>query len=172
LQGDARPFHQQEELVGDPLRPRVSRLAHQRDQALALAALVHLDHPARRVLAPGELDRGVGERAAAHARFARPLRHLPQQIAQLRLGVAGVLGARLVPHPFALGGERREIRRDQLVARAEMAVERHLVGAGSGGDGIDAHRVDAIAVEKLARRLQNTSARRRFLHLSFQTSHA
>src|SRR3954451_2523555 len=68
LQGDARAFDEQEELVGEALRPGITRRTHQRDQALALAPLVRLDHAARRVpRLAGELDRGVGEGAAAAA---------------------------------------------------------------------------------------------------------
>src|SRR5438034_153142 len=64
LQGDPRALDEQEELVGDALGPGVAALAHQSDQALALAPLVRLDHLARGVLALGELDRRIGERAA------------------------------------------------------------------------------------------------------------
>src|SRR5207249_2525950 len=129
LQADARALDQEEELVGDALGPGVSRLAHQGDQALALAALVRFDDPARRVLALGELDRRVGERAAAASGFGGELRHLPKEKAQLGIGVARMLRARRLPYPFTLGRELLQVGADQLVARAEMPVERHLVGA-------------------------------------------
>src|SRR2546421_9188809 len=79
LQTDARPFHQQEKLIGELLRPGVARSAHDLDEPFALPALVHLDHPARRVAGLGELYCGVGERAAAAAalasKFGRALEH-------------------------------------------------------------------------------------------------
>src|SRR6185503_7201457 len=105
LQADARPLDQQEQLFGDALRMQVSRLAAERDQAFALAALVGLHDLARRMPALGELDRGVGQRAAAAGRHGGELRHAPHQKAQLRVRVARVRGTRLVPDGFALGGE-------------------------------------------------------------------
>src|SRR5439155_18395117 len=140
--------------------------------ALALAPLVGLDHLARRMLALGELDRGVGERAAAARRFGREFGHLAKKKAKLGVGVAGMRGARRLPHGFALGRELLEVCRDQLVARAEMPVERHLVRAGGRRGRVHAYRVDAVVVEKLARRLQDPLPRRRLRRWSFQTRHA
>src|SRR5690349_15359692 len=67
LHAHARPFDEEEELVREPLRSGVARLAHERDEPLALPALVRLDHAARGMTRLGELDRGIGERAAAPA---------------------------------------------------------------------------------------------------------
>jgi hypothetical protein len=46
-----------------------------------------------------------------------------------------------------------------------MAIERHLVGAGGLGDGVDADGVDAVAVEQLAGRGEDALARRWLRHL-------
>ncbi len=121
---------------------------------------------------PGELDRGVGERAAPAAALVGELRHPAQQIAQLRLGIAGMLAARRLPQRLALFGELAEVGGDQLVLGGEVPVQRHLVGAGGARNGFDPHRADAVAVEKLARRLQDALARRRLSQMPFQTPHA
>src|SRR5437764_6713465 len=90
LQAHARALDEEEELVGKPLGLGIAGLAHQRDEPLALAALVRLDHAARRMARLGELDRGIGERAAAPAALGGELRGAAQEIAQLRLRVAGM----------------------------------------------------------------------------------
>jgi hypothetical protein len=55
---------------------------------------------------------------------------LPGRVGQLR-ALAQVLG-----HEFVLGGE--------------VAIERHLVGAGRFRDGVDPHRPNPISVEQVA----------------------
>src|SRR5213078_4729433 len=50
----------------------IAGLAHQADEPLALLALVRLDDAARGMAPLGELDRGIGERAAARGRLSRP----------------------------------------------------------------------------------------------------
>src|ERR671934_493022 len=170
LQADARAFHQEKELVGEALGLGVARGTHQRDQALALPALVRLDHPARRVARLGELDRGIGERAAAAAALDGELGGALEHEAQLRVGVARVRVSRFIPESFAFLGKLRKVRRDQLVLGGKMAIERHLVGAGGGGDSIHARGVDAVAIKKLARRLEDALPRWRG-EASFQTLH-
>src|SRR4051794_10156003 len=157
LQADARPFDQQEKLVGDALRLEIAGRAHQRHKALALATLVCLDHAARRMARLGELDGGVGEGAAAAGAFE--VRNMLQEIAQLRPGAAGMRCARRVPERVAFAGELAKVRRHQLVLGGEMAIKRHLVGPGGSGDRLDAHRADAVAIEKFARRAQYALAR-------------
>src|SRR3954452_4778078 len=73
LQGDARAFDEKEELVRELLRLGVAGGAHPREEALALPALVCLDHAARRVPRLGELDGCVGKRAAAAAALGAEL---------------------------------------------------------------------------------------------------
>ena len=48
-----------------------------------------------------------------------------------------------------------QVRRDEGVLGAEPVVERSLRDAGLSGDGVDANRVDAVAVEQLRRHLQD-----------------
>src|SRR5512138_1970468 len=105
LQADTRALDQQEQLVGDLLGLGIAGLAHQGDEALALPALVYFDHAPRRMAGLGELDRRVGERAAAAARLGGERRDALQEIAQLRLGVARVRVARRLPECLGLLGE-------------------------------------------------------------------
>src|SRR5881227_2083478 len=79
LQTDARPFHQQEKLVGELLRPGVARSAHDL----------------------GEPYCGVGERAAAAAALASKFGRALEHEAQLRIGVARMQAARFIPESFA-----------------------------------------------------------------------
>src|SRR5689334_17738698 len=65
LQADAGPFDQQEQLVSHVLGLSIARLAAELHHALAAAPLVRLDDLARGMAGGRELDRGVGERAAA-----------------------------------------------------------------------------------------------------------
>jgi S-adenosylmethionine:tRNA ribosyltransferase-isomerase len=160
LQADARALDEEKKLVRQALGLVEARLAAKPDQALALAALVLLDQLSCRVLAPGELDRRVDEGAAAPARFVGELRDALEEGADLRLGVAGIARAHRIPGVVGLGGELAEVRRDELVLRREVPVQGHLVGAGGPSDRLDAHRMDAVTVEKLARRGENTAARR------------
>src|SRR3954462_10121065 len=123
LQADPRAFDHQEDLVGEALGPRITGLAHESDQALALPALVRLDDAPRGMLALGELDRRVGERAAAALALGGELGDATQEKSQLRFRIFRMRGARLVPHRFAFGGERLQVRGDQLVSRAEVPIE-------------------------------------------------
>src|SRR5437762_2228770 len=120
LQGDARAFDEEKELVRELLRLGVAGSAHPLEEALALPALVRLDHAARRVARLGELDRGVGKRAAAAAALDGELGSALEHVAKLRVGIARMRALRLIPESFAFFGELREIRRHQLVLRREM----------------------------------------------------
>src|SRR3954471_10678663 len=105
LYADPRALDQEEQLLGEALRPGITRLAHERDQPFALAALLQLDHPPRRMLALGQLDRRVGERAAAPARLGGKLRHALEEIAQLGVRLARMRIARRFPQRLALFGQ-------------------------------------------------------------------
>ena len=57
--------------------------------------------------------------------------------------------------------ELAEARGDQHILRGEVAIQRHLVGAGRLGDRVDAHGMDAAAIEQLAGGREDALARRR-----------
>ena len=91
------------------------------------------------------------------------LGHLLEPGAKLRPRVAGM--GLLEPVPAAVGLARglAQICRHQIVLRAEVAIERHLVGAGSLGDGIDPYGPDSMPVKQIAGDRQNAGARRNSL---------
>ena len=67
-------------------------------------------------------------------------------------------------------GSFAQIFRHQFVLGAEMAVERHLVGAGGVGDGLDPHRPDSMPIEQLAGNREDALAGRNFRLLSLVTA--
>ena len=84
----------------------------------------------------------------------------PSQARSWPLGSSGWSRA-IVSQAASTSSESR--RRHSATSRSfdsKMAVERHLVGAGRLGDGIDPDRMDAVAIEQLARRRQDALARR------------
>jgi len=68
----------------------------------------------------------------------------------------------LEPGPAAVGFARGlpQIGRHQVVLRTEVTIERHLVGAGRLGDGIDPHSPDSVAVKQIPGDRQDAGARR------------
>src|SRR6267378_7982609 len=53
------------------------------------------------------------------------------------------------PHFVDLGGDAAQIGDDEIVLRIEVAVERHLVGAGSLRDCFDPHAADAVPMKQI-----------------------
>ena len=98
-----------------------------------------------------QLDGGVDQRTAALVGIGKALRHSRDPAAQLRERIARVLC--LEPVPAGLGVPRgfAQVVRHQRVLRGEVAIERHLVGSGRLGDGVDPNRADPIPIEQLAR---------------------
>ena len=56
----------------------------------------------------------------------------------------------VLPHLFDFGRDTAQIGDDQIVLGIEVTVERHLVGAGCFGNGVDTDTADAVAVEQIA----------------------
>ena len=90
--------------------------------------------------------RGRSRRPAAPRRAAGPR-------------VARMTAPRAPPQRLGVGGHRLQALDDQVVLRAEMPVERHLVGAGRLGDGLDPDAADAVLVEQVARGRHDPVAR-------------
>jgi len=55
--------------------------------------------------------------------------------------------------------ELAQARRDQHILRGEVPIQRHLVGARRLGNRLDAHGMDAAAIEQLTRGRQDALAR-------------
>src|SRR5260370_16953601 len=62
------------------------------------------------------------------------------------------------PHFVDLDGDAAQIGDDEIVLRIEVAVERHLVGAGSLGDCFDPHPADAVPMKKIPGPQENSLA--------------
>ena len=112
------------------------------------------------MVAVRQLDGGIDEGAAAlglgglvGAKKAQPGEQLAHGIVEMRRRDAAMGGVHL-------GGKPAQAFGDQLVLRGEMAVERHLVGAGGLGDGVDADAADAMAIEQVARHRDDPLPRR------------
>ena len=96
-----------------------------------------------------QLDRGIGERAAALVGIGDVSGHLLEPGAKLRQRIAGMRLLEPIPAGVGALGGLPQIFRHQFVLRREVAVERHLVGAGRLGDRLDPHRPDAVPVKQV-----------------------
>ena len=107
----------------------------------------------------GELDRGVRQITAALV-TGDEIRRLSDIAVKLADRIAGTRGFDLRPYLVGLSTLVVEILEDQIVFRAEMAVERHLVGAGRLRDRFDPDAADAMAVKEILRAGDDSFARR------------
>ena len=148
------------QLVSEHVRLAEPGVAAELDQPRAVRALEIFDDTARRMILFREFDCGVGERTAALAGAGKMLRHLDEPGAKLRARVTGMRPREPVPASVGELGKLAQIFRHQFVLRREMAVERHLVGAGGLGNGVDPHRPDSMAIKQLPGGRQDPRARR------------
>src|SRR5580693_4785792 len=111
-----------------------------------------------------QLDRGVRKIAAALVTCDK-FRRLLDEAIELANGIARARGFDLGPNLVGLFPLIIQIFENQFVLRAEVTIERHLVGASSFGDGLDADPADAAAVEKVLRTVDNALARPRRMQL-------
>ena len=80
---------------------------------------------------------------------------------ELAFRIARVGGGERIPGSVEFLRELAETRGDQRILRGEVAIERHLVGAGRLGDRVDADGMDAAAIEQLAGGREDALARGR-----------
>jgi hypothetical protein len=112
----------------------------------------------------GDFHGGIGERATARIFVAIVLHQHIEQRLSLQTRVAGMRRDGFIPADPALTHLAAQILRHELVLRGEIAVETHLVGTGFGGDGIDAHGVNAVAIKEFAGRFHDAIAHARLWH--------
>jgi hypothetical protein len=94
---------------------------------------------------------------------------------KLRERVIGMGGFKSIPDRLGVLRDLPQARNHQIVLRAEVTIQRHLVGASHVGDRIDTDRADPVlakqipgrADDALSRPWQNGGAvlHQRFLHL-------
>ena len=107
----------------------------------------------------GEFDRRVGEIAAALV-VGDEFRRLSDEAVKLADRIARALRFHLGPDLVGLAALVVEIFEDEVVLRAEVAIERHLVGVRRFGDRLDPDAADAVAMKEVERAGDDALARR------------
>ncbi|MEJ0047510.1 MAG: hypothetical protein WDN04_16375 [Rhodospirillales bacterium] len=120
--------------------------------------LVRVDDFARRVLGIGELHRRIGGWAPARGGIGAGLREPGKEGAQLRTHIARMPRADFVPQAPIGSRDFTHPSRDQLVLGGEVPVQAHFGGIRLLGDGFDPDCLDALAIEQVARSLENPVA--------------
>ena len=164
LAADAGAFEKEDERIGHQVGVGDAGCATEAGKAVAVRRLEALDETAGGMFGLGEFDRRIGERAAASVDedAAAALLH---PAVQLRERVAGIARGERLPHGFDFVGDFLQAGDDEIVLRAEMPIERHLVAAGGFGDRLDADGAQAMPVEQVARGGDDPLARARPLAL-------
>ncbi|MBB4434329.1 hypothetical protein GGE18_004457 [Rhizobium esperanzae] len=114
-----------------------------------------LDHFVGGMALTLQLDGGIGE-IAAGGLAVQTLRPRLHPGVKLGARIAGIGRLQIAPDGTGPFGSAAQRLADQLVLRAKMPVERHLVGQSRVGDGIDADAADAALAEKLRCGRNNT----------------
>jgi hypothetical protein len=162
LAADAGTFEEQRQGVGQQIGFRNPGASTEARQAIALRRLEFLDYASRRMIALGQLDRRIGQvAAAAIAEHAFGAAANPSM--QLRERIIGMSGFKSVPDRLGLPGDLAQAGDHQIVLRAEVTIQRHLVGPGRLGDRFDPDGADAVAIKQLAGGRQNAGTRGDFL---------
>src|SRR5262249_12606948 len=118
-------------------------------QACPVRGLERLNYPPGRMTGIGQLHCGVDHVAAAPvSNYA--VSRTPDPGSKLRDRVLRIFGLELGPNRPRVIRYPLKARNDQIVLRPEMAVERHLVGAGRFGDRVNAYATDAVLMEEAA----------------------
>ncbi len=119
-------------------------------QAIALTHLKFLDQPPPRVTLLCQFDRGV-RKIAATLVLGDEFRRLLDKTVKLADRLARVGSFDLRPNLVGLLSLVVQILENQFVLRAEVAIERHLIGARRFSYGFDPNSADAMAVEQVLR---------------------
>ena len=77
--------------------------------------------------------------------------------------IVGMIGLDLPPHQVLFAEQSAQVFSHQLVLGREVPVQRHLVGFGGFGDGVDADGPNPMPIKQLGRGRQDACARRDFL---------
>src|SRR5271166_3965485 len=146
----SRAFNQENERIGEQLRPRCARGSAQSRQTVALADLEFFDHPQPRMAFFGQFDRSV-RKVAATLVLRDKFRSLLDKAVKLADWISRVAGLDLRPYLVGLPSLIIQILENKIVLRTEVAIERHLIGACRLGDGVDANTANAAPVEQILR---------------------
>jgi len=150
LRRDAGALTEQEDFVGESLGIGELGSAAQANKPFAERRLMLADDTSRRMVLVRQLDRSVGERTTAVGLALLEVSDMAQPGQELAFGIARMGLGDHIPGSVEFLSELAKTGGDQHILLGEMAIERHLVGAGRFGDRIDADGMDAAAIEQLA----------------------
>jgi hypothetical protein len=127
-------------------------------QAIALVSLKLFNDMPRRMIAFGKLNRGICEIATA-AIVENALGTNANPRAKLSQRIIRIFAIELDPNLVDLAGDVTQARDNQIILRAEVAVERHLVGAGCLRDRVNADPPDPVLTEEVTGRTDDAFPR-------------
>ena len=138
----------------------IPTFAHRFRETVAVFGLDLFDHSPCGMVGFRQFDRRIRE-VAAPLVIEYKFGAASDPGVQLRQGIARVYRFDFGPPSFGFERHVAQTLNDQVVLRAEVTVERHLVGAGRLGDRIDANASDSVFVEQVPGGAGNPIARAR-----------
>ncbi len=154
----ASTFEKQRQGVGEQISLRNPGLAAEPCQAIALSRLEGFDDASRRMIALGQFDRRIGHVAAA-AIADRALGAATNPGMKLRERITWMGGFESVPYRFGLPGNLVKASDHQIVLRAEVTIQRHLVGSRHVRDRVDTDPSDPMLAKEIPGRADDALPR-------------
>jgi hypothetical protein len=154
----ASAFEKQRQGVGEQIGLRDPRLTAEPRQAVALRGLECLDDAPRRMIAIGQFDRRI-DHIAATAVADRALGTASNPGMKLRERITGISGFKSVPYRLGLPGNLVKAGDHEIVLRAEVAIQRHLVGSRHVRDGVDTDPSDPMLAKEIPGRADDALPR-------------
>jgi hypothetical protein len=151
LAADAGAFEQKRQGIRKQIRFCNSGTPTKFRQAIALVPLELFNDMPRRMIAFGKFNRRISEIATASivenalGTDANPRAKLSQRIIR-------IFAIEADPNLVDLTGDVTQARDNQIILRAEVAVKRHLVGAGRLRDRVNADPPDPVLTEEITGR--------------------
>jgi hypothetical protein len=154
----AGTFEKQRQGVGEQIGLRNPGIPAEPRQAVALRRLEFLDDVSRRMIALGQLDRHIGHVAAA-AIAARALGAATNPGMKLRQRVIGMGGFKSIPDRLGVSGDVAQARNHQIVLRAEVTIQCHLVGPRHICNRVNADPSDPVFAKEIPGRADDALPR-------------
>jgi hypothetical protein len=151
-------LEEQRQGVGEQIGLRNPGIPAESRQSVALHRLECLDDASRRMIALGELNRRVGHVAAA-AVAARALGAATNPGVKLRERVVGMGGFKSFPDRIGISSDLAKAGNHQIVLRAEVTIQRHLVGPGDLRNRVNADPSDPMFAKKIPSRADDALPR-------------
>jgi len=151
LAADASAFEQKRQGVRKQIRFCDSGPPTKFRQTIALIPLELFDDMPRRMIAFGKFNGGIREIATA-AIVENALGTNANPRAKLSQRIIRIFAIEADPNFVDLTGDVTQARDNQIVLRTEVAVERHLVGAGRFRNRVNADPPDPVLTEEITGR--------------------